>query len=174
MKKKILFILSSKDFRDEEYLIPRDFLESNGFEIVVASDKTGIAIGVYGNDVEIDLLGEDVDVSDFMAIVFVGGAGAIKFLDNAVFYRIINEAKERGILLAAICIAPLILANAGVLNGLKATVWSSKDDKRAVKEIKDKGIFYKEEGVVLDDNIITASGPNQAKLFAKAILEKLT
>lgn len=173
-EKSILFIIASREFRDEEYFIPRDILEKNGFNIKVASDRKGTALGVYGGDVNIDLQGEEINILDFMAVIFVGGAGALKCLDKDIFHRIIIDAKEKNIVLAAICIAPLILANTGVLKGIKATVWSSKEEKRAVKELKEKGAIYEEKGVVIDDNIITASGPDQAENFAKMILKKLT
>ncbi len=171
--KQVLFIIASRDFRDEEYFIPRDILEENGFQITVASDRKGVAIGVHGNDVSIDLDGEDIDVSKFLAVIFVGGAGAIKYLDNNIFYQVAKDAVGKNVLLAAICIAPLILANAGVLTGKKATVWSSAEEKKPIKLLKEKGAIYEESDVVCDGNIITASGPDQATLFAQKILEVL-
>lgn len=171
--KQVLFIIASRDFRDEEYFIPRDILEENGFQITVASDRRGVAIGVHGNDVSIDLEGKDIDISKFVAVIFVGGAGAIKYLDNNIFYQVARDTLTKDIFLAAICIAPLILANAGILNGKKATIWSSAEEKKPIKILKEKGAIYKEEGVVCDGNIITASGPDQATLFAQKILEVL-
>ncbi len=73
--------------------------------------------------------------------------------------------------MGAICIAPTILAYAGVLEGKKATVWN-QDGKQA--EILTKnGAEFVDELVVVDGKIVTANGPPAAEAFGKKILEML-
>lgn len=172
--KKIAMIIAFRSFRDEEYFIPKEEFEKAGLQVVTVSSELGTAVGASGGDTEVNLLLEDLNVDDFNAIVFVGGPGAYKYIDNEQAHRIAKEAIEKDKVLAAICIAPAILARAGVLEGKKATVWSNILDKSAVKILEENGAIYEEKSVVVDGKIITANGPQAAKDFAKKVIEVLS
>jgi protease I len=172
--KKIAIIIAFRDFRDEEYFIPKEVLEKAGAEIKTASTELGTAIGSQGGEAGVDIKLADLNVSDFDAVVFVGGGGAPKYLDNETSYKIAKDAVSQGKVLAAICIAPTILAKAGVLSGKKATVWSSPLDKSAIKILKENNVVYQDESVVVDGRIITANGPGAAEEFGQKIIEALT
>ncbi|MDO8886858.1 DJ-1/PfpI family protein [Candidatus Oleimmundimicrobium sp.] len=165
---KALLIIAKNNFRDEEYIEPREILEANGVEIVVASSSLDTAKGTLGMMVEPDILIDDVNVADYDAIVFVGGAGADEYYDNPQALSIAKESAESGKVLGAICIAPVTLANAGVLNGKKATVFSSK-----IADLEAKGVIYVSDNVVQDGNIITACGPHAASAFGQAVLDAM-
>ncbi len=171
--KKILFIIAGKDFRDPEYFIPRQILEQAGYQIFTASDiqKGKTAIGTEGGEVPIDLNIGEVDPADFDMIVFVGGSGALKYLDNPLSYGILKSAQKNGKFISAICIAPVILAKAGILNGRKATVWTSDMDKSAAKILEKNGAIYQKGSVTRDKEIITADGPASAEEFGKALAD---
>jgi len=167
--KKIAIVAASKDFRDEEYFIPQEVFEKEGLSFEVFSDKKGVLVGAYGGE---GFAGKEIgelDVDGFSGIVFVGGSGAMKLLDNEESYRVVKESVKSGKILAAICISPVILAKAGVLRGKKVTVWSSSMDKSAIKEVEDYGGEYKKERVVRDGGIITGEGPEVAEEFAKEV-----
>jgi len=172
--KKIAMIVAFREFRDEEYFIPKKMLESAGFQIVTVSDSLGTAIGKLGGDTEADLLLKDLKVDDYDAVLFIGGPGSSKYIDNETCHQIAREAVEKNKLLGAICIAPAILAKAGVLQGKKATVWSSVMDKFAVKILEQGRANYQESSVVIDGKIITASGPLAAKSFGQAVISALS
>lgn len=172
--KKIAMIIAFKSFRDEEYFIPKEEFEKAGFVVTTVSSEKGTAIGASGGDTEVDLTLEDLDVDGFDAIVFVGGPGAYKYIDNSEAHRIAKETIEKDKVLAAICIAPAILARAGVLEGKKATVWSNILDKSAVKILEENGAIYEDKPVVVDGKIITANGPQSARDFAQKVIEILT
>ena len=163
-------IVASKEFRDEEYFETRGILEKAGFDIFVFSDKKGIALGKFGGEIEIKKSLEDLDISQFDCLLFVGGSGAIECLDNPASYFLINEAKNQKKVIAAICIAPLILAHAGILKGKKATVWSSELDKSALKEFRKQEVKYIPEKSVVDGRIVTADGVNAIKEFCDNII----
>lgn len=171
MGKKIAMLVAFREFRDEEYFIPKQILERAGAKIITASASTGKAIGKLGGDTEVNILISDLKAADYDAILFIGGPGAAKYIDDETCHQIARETVETGKVLGAICIAPAILAKAGVLKGKKATVWSSPMDKSAVKILKENGAVFQEESVVADGKIVTASGPLAAKEFAETIID---
>jgi protease I len=171
--KKIAMIIASEDFRDEEYFVPKEILEKEGIEVKTASDKTGLARGADGGEAKVDLLVQEVNSADFDAVVFIGGPGALEYLDNEISYKLARGVAEQEKILGAICVAPAILARAGVLKNKKATVWSSALDKGPVRILKEAGTIYEDEDVVIDGKIITANGPSSAQEFGEKILSML-
>ncbi len=173
--KKVLFILAGKDFRDAEYFIPSEILKNAGHQIFIASDiKAGdLAIGADGGEVTVDYNIIEANPENFDLIIFVGGPGALKHLDNEKSYKIARLTVEKNKKLAAICIAPVILAKAGVLKNKKATVWSNPMDKGPIKIIVENGASYVNQSVVIDE-IITANGPAAAEEFGQVLLKLLS
>lgn len=164
---KIALVIAFRDFKDEEYFIPKQLLETAGFLVDTLSDSLGTALGVSGGEAKVDFVVKDVDSEKYTAIIFIGGPGSLKHLDNEDSYKLARQAKVLG----AICIAPIILAKAGLLSGKKATIWTSNIDKSTTKMLN--GARYVDEKVVIDGNIITASGPESAKDFAEGIIKIL-
>ncbi|HNY35782.1 MAG TPA: DJ-1/PfpI family protein [Candidatus Pacearchaeota archaeon] len=171
--KKAIIIVASKDFRDEEYFVTKEVLENNGISVKTACDKNR-AIGKFGGEAIADILINDLNVDDFDAIIFAGGQGAVKLLDNELTYTIIRRAVAIKKILAAICITPTILAKAGVLKGKKATVWSTDMDKTGIKIVQLNDGIYQRSSIVKDGNIITAENAEFAQEFGEAIAEELT
>jgi protease I len=173
MNKKIAIIIAFRDFQDKEYFGTKEVLETAGVKTTTVSAKKETAIGVYGGEVNADLIVQEMNIQDYDAVVFIGGGGALKYLDNEVCYKIIKETVKAGKVLGAICISPVILAKAGVLKNKKATVWSSPLDKGPIKILKENGAEYLDEDVVIDGKIITANGPSSATKFGETIIENL-
>ena len=166
--RRAVMIVAHKDFRDEEFLQPKEMLEAEGIEVSVASSDLSEASGKFGARVKPGLLVKDIKAGDFSAIIFVGGAGASEYWDDPHAQKVAREAALDGKVLAAICIAPVILARAGVLKGRRATVWPSE-----AGELKSAGADYSVKNVERDGNIITASGPTAAREFAAEIARAL-
>ncbi|WP_243670793.1 DJ-1/PfpI family protein [Methanoculleus chikugoensis] len=68
------------------------------------------------------------------------------------------------------CLAPVVLARAGILAGRQATVYPSP---AAVAEMKKAGANFLEIPVVADMQVVTANGPAAAAQFADTIITKL-
>ncbi|OQX82133.1 MAG: hypothetical protein B6D56_00020 [Candidatus Omnitrophica bacterium 4484_70.1] len=166
--KKVVMIVAPSDFRDEELFVTKEVLESKGIEVKVASLEITSIRGMLGKEVVPDLKLADVNVDDFDGIIFVGGIGAKFYWRHPSALKIAQEAFKKKKVIAAICIAPVILANAQILKGKKATVWRSEAGR-----IKEKGAIYVETSLVRDGNIITASGPQAAEEFGEKIAEAL-
>ena len=166
--KKVLMIIASQNFRDEELLKPRDLFIKEGMEVILASSSLETSRGMLGATVKPDILINKVKVEDFEAIIFVGGIGSSEYWNNPIAHKIVKEAVSLNKLICAICIAPVTLANVGILDGKKATVFRSE-----VKAIKKKGAIYTGKAVEVDGNIITAEGPQAAEEFGKTIINLL-
>jgi protease I len=173
MKKRAAIIVSFREFRDEEYFIPKQVLEAAGVEVITVSASLGKAIGKSGGEAEVNVLLKDLKTADYDAIIFIGGPGAVKYIDDETCHQIAREAVETNKVLGAICIAPVILAKAGALDGKKATVWSSPLDKSANKILEENGAILQESSVVVDGKIITGDGPGAGKEFGEKIVEIL-
>ena len=171
---KIAIIIAFKNFKDIEYSIIQNVFLGSGVKILTISSQKGVAIGSDGGDAKIDLDTSEVKVEDFDALVFIGGEGMGKDLDNKKFQKIVQDFVEKGKILGAICISPALLAKAGVLKGKKATVWSAPLNKEAIKILKENEAIYEDKDVVVDGKIVTANGPMAAAEFAKTVLQLLT
>jgi len=167
-EKKILMIIAPQNFRDEELLIPKALLEKEGYKVVIASNSLSPARGMLGAVVKPDLLLSQVKVEEYEAIVFVGGIGSQHYFHDQTAHKIAKEAIAKDKILAAICLAPRILAEAGVLKEKKATVWQTE-----AKALETKGARYTGKPVEIDGKIITGAGPQAAEEFAKSIIKLL-
>lgn len=171
--KKAVIVIASENFRDEEYFVTKEVLEKGGIYVKTACDKSK-AIGKFGGEAQADILINDLNIDEFDAVIFPGGQGAVKLLDNEFIYSIIQKTIAKGKLLAAICIAPTILAKAGVLKGKRATVWSTQLDRSAINILRDNDVIYERKEIVIDGNIITGENAEFAQEFGEAVLNQLT
>jgi len=166
--KKVVMILAHQNFRDEELFKPREVLQQAGAEVTIASSALTPARGMLGGTVKPDLLVKDVNPQDYDAVVFVGGPGAKEYWEDEKAHEIARLALEKEKIVAAICIAPVTLANAGVLKGKRATVWPSEAGR-----LRAAGAIYTGRNVETDGRIITADGPQSAERFGQALRDAL-
>ncbi|MCK5241188.1 DJ-1/PfpI family protein [bacterium] len=166
MNKRIAIIIAHNGFRDEEYWAPKDIFEKSNIQVTTVSSHTTPATSKFGKTTPVDCLLEDIKASDFDAIVFVGGPGTHEYFKLEAAHTIANDFFQQKKLVTAICIAPVILAHAGLLQGKQATVFPSG------KEVLEKaGATYTAALVQKDEQIITGSGPEAAEEFAQKIVE---
>ena len=116
-------------------------------------------------EVQPDVVLSDVDAADYDAIVFVGGYEYNR--DDPEAQRIAQQAAAEGRLLAAICIAPITLAKAGVVEGKRVT------GSFGAYEMEAAGAIFVGGAVQRDGLIITANGPRASRPFGQAIAAAL-
>lgn len=166
----IVFIIAQHQFRDEELFVPKKIFENAGYHVRVASITRDECDGMIGGKYTPELTVNDIDVDMFDAIVVAGGMGSPELADHKEVIRVLNSAYEKKKVVASICLAGMVLAKAGLLRGRDATVYKTDDSLKALEEGE---ATYVEKDVVVDERIITASGPEAAKEFAETILKKL-
>lgn len=169
MSTKTIFIHFAEGFEEVEAITPIDVLRRAGCEVVTIS-VTGnkLVSSVRGVTIETDSLFDDVDYSKGDMILLPGGMpGAKNLNEHSGLKSKIMDYFNNGKYLAAICAAPIVFGNLGLLKGKRATCYPGFEEhlKRA-KIVTDK--------VVVDGNIITGKGPGAAMAFSLKIAEVLT
>lgn len=165
---KALFIVAQEGYQPLEYATLKKILEKAGVEVVTASKKVGVCKDKMGGSTQATIAIGDVNVANYDAVVFIGGPGATVYQQDSKAHQIAQEAVKQDKILAAICLAPTILAYAGVLEGKKATVWDSGGQQKAILE--KNSATYTGQAVTVDGKIVTANGPGAAEEFGKKIL----
>lgn len=169
--RRVLMVIAPSDFRDEEYQQPFQEFKKAGFSVTTVSTVIGEVTGMLGGIAISEKRIKDASASDYDAVVFVGGTGASVLFDNQDAHNMARQALLSCRAVAAICIAPTILANAGILKGKKATVWK---DQKLISILKERGANYVATDVVADGKVITGAGPFAARDFGKAIVKALS
>ena len=171
--RNILMVIAPQSFRDEELLVPRQLFLDKGWHVDTASTVAGKATGMLGSDEEVRLTLEQVQdtASTYDAMVVVGGMGSPEHLwNNKTLHQLANTLLKEGKVVSAICLSGAALANAGVLQGKKATVWEMPESLACLKS---GGADYTGEAVTQDGNLITANGPDAAQAFGEAIIQQV-
>ncbi|HVS53833.1 MAG TPA: DJ-1 family glyoxalase III [Opitutaceae bacterium] len=161
----VLAILA-EGFEEMEAIAPIDLLRRAGAEVTVAALADGIHVtGRSGLTVHADASLAALDAKDFDCVFLPGGPG-VKHLraDPRVRERLLRQEKKGG-WIAAICAAPVILHDAGLLAGRRYTAHFSVANELA-------GILANER-VVADGKILTSRGAGTALDFGLLLVEKL-
>jgi protease I len=169
---KVLVVIAPEKFRDEEFTEPAAALQKAGIGYDVASKRKGPCFGMLGLRVNATLSFKEVDPKSYDGIIIVGGGGAQSYLwDDEILGGMVKEFHSSGKMVAAICLAPVVLARAGILKGKNATCFISPLSSR---EMKAGGAVLVDKAVAIDGRIITANGPAAATEFAKTFIRALT
>jgi protease I len=169
---KVLIAIAPEKFRDEELAGPVAALQKAGIAFDITSTRRGTCTGMLGAKATATLAFEEVDPKQYDGIIIVGGSGAqVHLWDDELLPVLVNYLRDKGKVVAAICVSPVILARAGILKGKKATHY---DSPAVFREMKGGGAIIVNQPVVTDLRIITANGPAASKEFADAIVKSLT
>jgi len=165
-----LLIISQRNFNETEYLVTRDILVREKVKIETASITAEECMGMKGLRVKPDRTVVDALKKEYDAVIIIGGSGCYELSNYPEVNEIVKRQAEKNKVLAAICLAPVILAKAGVMQDVIATVFP---EDWAITLLQQYNAHYMARDVIVDGNIITADGPKSAEKFAKTILKKL-
>jgi protease I len=162
----VLVYLPQQLFNEQEFEPALRRLSLAGVDTRLVASDSGVAVSMSQLVVRLDLALRDVNVADYAGIVLVGGSGAAIYWDDSLLQARCREFAGSGKVVAAIGIAPVTLARAGVLKGRKATVFR---DATTVEWLRQAGARYSFNGVVADRGVITAVSSEQARAFGQAV-----
>lgn len=147
-----------------------DLLRRAGIEVVSAGLQPGIVKASRGVQLVPDTLLDAVLHEDFDMIALPGGMpGAQHLKEDPRIISLLKKMAEQDKYTAAICAAPAVLAEAGLLAGRRATSYPGFLDQLDVP-----GMAYLKDAVVADGKILTSRGPGTAMDFALALIEVLS
>ncbi len=146
-----------------------DLLRRAGIEVVTAGLEPGPVKASRGVVLVPDTTLDAVQGEDFDMVVLPGGGpGTERLAQDGRVRGILRRHAERGRWTAAICAAPKVLAEAGLLEGRRATSYPGCLDAATVP-----GLRYEEAPVVRDGKVVTSRGPGTAMDFALELIELL-
>jgi protease I len=160
-----LLIVPSVNFWDQELFLTQRILTESGIKVVLASSKIGSLKGMIGGTANSDITLDKVHVEDFNAVVFIDGMGVADYYNNPSVLEIARQAAAAHRIIAAISKTPAILANAGVLKGVRATGYLSERGQMLKGGAKYTGTSLERDGL-----IITSSDFSATTSFARAIV----
>ena len=152
-------------FEEIEAVTIIDVLRRAGLKVVTVS-VTGnrIVKGSHNIEIKADALFEEVDYTIGEMIILPGGMPGSKNLNEhkGIKAQILNYQKS-GKFIAAICAAPIVLGDLGILKGKRAVCYPGYESYLTGAEVL--SISY-----VVDDNIITGRGAGVALQFSLEIV----
>lgn len=168
-----ILILSTNGFEQSELERPLTDLKARGATVhVVTPDGEAIKgwdKDDWGSTVNADKALSNVTVSDYDAIVLPGGQINPDLLRvNKDAIALIQSFAKEGKTVAAICHAPWLLVEAGIIEGRKATSYHS-----IATDLKNAGAHFKDSEVVVDQGIITSRSPEDLDAFIGKIVEEI-
>jgi protease I len=166
--KKVALVVASNGYQEQEYNDTKKVLELAEVNVVTISNSAGEAIGHDGSTLIVDGLLDDLQSANYNGLFVIGGPGAMECLNTSLMHRILSEFFALEKPFGAICISPRILANAQVARNKKAACWNG--DGKALTSLVRGQMEYVEDRVVSDGLVVTASGPEAAEEFGKAIV----
>ncbi|MDR0693231.1 MAG: DJ-1/PfpI family protein [Puniceicoccales bacterium] len=163
---KKLCCLFGNGVEEIELITPVDILLRCGVDVSLVSAHGDVRVsGAHNIKLVAHTTIDKLTVSNFDGLILPGGPGSFSLKDDVAVLNPVRSFHGAGKLICAICAAPLILQNAGVLQNVNHCAHPCTYDVLANVD--------KNKRVVVDHHFITAKGPGAAAEFAFAIIEHL-
>jgi protease I len=169
---KKVAILATDGFEEVELTKPRAALDEAGATTIVVSLKSGKIQGMNhadkGDTVPVDMTLDAAKPEEFDALMIPGGLmnpDSLRSSDEALEFvrHFFRESKP----VAAICHAPWVLIDAGVIRGRTVTSWP------AIKtDVRNAGANWVDQEVVVDNGLVTSRKPDDIPAFNKKMVEE--
>lgn len=163
----MVYFFIAEGFEEIEALCPLDLLRRVGIEVKTVGVGAREIVGAHGIKVTTDMLDSEYSDSAPELVFLPGGMpGTLNLAKSDVVASAISDAYKNGSYIAAICAAPMILGQMGLLCGREAICYPGFEDKLT-------GATISEKRVVADGKILTAAGMGVALEFGLLIISIL-
>lgn len=163
----MVYLFMADGFEEVEGLTVVDLVRRAGIELKTVSVMGRIEVtGAHGIEVKADCLFEDMKEPAEMMILPGGVPGTPNLKAHKGLQQLICKSAEQGIYLAAICAAPTVYGELGLLKGKKATCYPGLENGLLGAEV-----VY--DNVAADGNFITSRGVGTAIDFSLKLVEVL-
>ena len=168
-----ILIIATNGFEQSELEFPRDQLRAKGATVHVATPDGNAIKGWEGSDwgreAEADLSFDEVKTADYDALVLPGGQinpDLLRVEENAV--QLVRNFVTSDKIVAAICHAPWLLIEAGVVKGREMTSYHS-----IRTDMVNAGAKWIDSEIAIDNGIITSRSPKDLEAFVAKIIEEV-
>lgn len=163
----MVYVLLGNGFEEVEAITPVDYLRRAKIGVATVGIGGKEIVGGHGIRVKADIEIGEMDLTDLDMIVLPGGLGGVSAIGGCEeALQAIRFAWENDKFVAAVCAAPTILGEMGLLEGKTATCYPGCEGKLA-------GAICKEEAAVADGKLITGASAGCAEKFANCLIEAL-
>ncbi len=163
---KNAIVLLAPGFEESEALTIADVLRRGGVQVQVSALEDRTVTGGAGVTVEADCTLEEACTAPDLVVLPGGYRAADAFQHSEAVCALLRRTAEAGGIVAAMCAAPLALAEAGLLENRRFTVYPTVRDRIHTGA-------YAPEPVVCDGPVITGEGPAIVYAFSYALLDAL-
>jgi deglycase len=162
-------VLIENTYQDLEFWYPTLRLKAAGAEVKVVGESAGKAYsGSHGYPAQAEVGANEVHAEDFDGVVIPGGYAPDKMRRNPAMVELVRGMNRDGKLVAAICHAGWMLAEADIVRGRHATsVMNIRSD------LVNAGAAWEDSEVVVDRNLVTSREPKDLPAFGEAIIDAL-
>lgn len=170
----VALLVSPRGTEEPEFVQPRQALIDAGATVVVLSTESGVAQTVNndldeGDSYPIDKTFAEVSADDFDGVVIPGGTvGADTLRADGDAVSFVKQMFDASKPVAAICHAPWVLAEAGVLQGRNMTSYPSLRT-----DLENAGATWTDEEVVVDRGLVTSRDPDDLPAFCTKVIEEI-
>ncbi len=165
---KTIALLATDEFEDSELTRPLEALKAAGATVEIISNKLGTIVGKNGTEVTVNAVSDEVDSNSYQGLFLPGGVGNPDKLrlhtPSVAFVRSFFEAHKP---VAAICHAPWMLIEAGVVSGRNIASWPSLKT-----DLENAGASWLDEAVVTDNGLVTSRNPDDIPVFIDKMIEE--
>lgn len=164
----MIYILLATGFEETEMIAPLDMLRRAGVPVQTVGITGKVVVGAHEIPVTADILPQEVDLSAMDGVILPGGMPGTTNLQASPFViNLVKTCFDEGKLVAAICAAPMILGELGLLDGKNATCFPGFEESL-------KGATVLSNPAVTHGNVITGRGAGAALDFGAALVDYLT
>lgn len=161
----MLYMFLADGFEETEAIGSLDVIRRAEIDIKTVSIGDEIVCGAHGVSVKADILKKDIDFEDMTGIILPGGMpGTTNLQKDETVQKTIEYCAQKGLLMAAICAAPMVLGEAGVLEGKDAVCYPGFEQYL-------RGANVKSDFCTTSQNVICAKGAGASMIFGAKIVD---
>lgn len=165
---KVLVPLAN-GFEELEAVTITDLLTRAGVEVITAGLEDGPVLASRGLSVNPKVTLDEISGETFDLVFLPGGLpGADNLNSSKSLHQLIKDHTAKGLSVAAICAAPRVLADAGLLSGRRVTSFPG-----GLEGFGQNDFIHTGSALEIDGNIFTSRGPGTAMQLAFALIERL-
>lgn len=163
----MIYVFLAEGFEEVEAITPIDLLRRAGFKVVTVGVTGKVVTGARGIPVTADITAENLSTEGLEMMILPGGMPGTKNLAaSPEVNKMIDYCVKNDIYTAAICAAPTILGNLGLLKGRKATCYPGMEEQLlGAEKVTDR--------VAVDGKFITSRGAGTAVDLSYALIDAL-